>query len=374
MSLGIEAPRVPVMKIDGSVDPELTAELLEAVEHVARRGAFTGGHEVEAFEEEFGAYCGSPHAIGLASGTDALALAFRGLGIGPGDEVIVPANSFIATAEGVTMAGATPKLVDVDPHTHLLTADAVREAIGPRTKAVAPVHLMGSVVDMDPILEVARAAGLYVVEDCAQAHGAWYRGRRVGSLGDAGCFSFYPTKNLGAWGDGGAVTTKHAEVADRIRLLRSHGERPRYHHLVPGLTCRLDALQAAVLRIKLRRLDGWNDDRRRLGALLRTGLAGTSVELPEPGADHVFHLFVVRTAERDALRRTLEARGVATAVHYPIPIHRTDAYADLGYQQGSLPVAERLAEQICTLPLFPSMSDEEAGTVIESIEQYAREA
>jgi dTDP-3-amino-3,4,6-trideoxy-alpha-D-glucose transaminase len=363
MSLGIEAPRVPVMKIDGSVDPELTAELLEAVEHVARRGAFTGGHEVEAFEEEFGAYCGSPHAIGLASGTDALALAFRGLGIGPGDEVIVPANSFIATAEGVTMAGATPKLVDVDPHTHLLTADAVREAIGPRTKAVAPVH---------PILEVARAAGLYVVEDCAQAHGAWYRGRRVGSLGDAGCFSFYPTKNLGAWGDGGAVTTKHAEVADRIRLLRSHGERPRYHHLVPGLTCRLDALQAAVLRIKLRRLDGWNDDRRRLGALLRTGLAGTSVELPEPGADHVFHLFVVRTAERDALRRTLEARGVATAVHYPIP--STDAYADLGYQQGSLPVAERLAEQICTLPLFPSMSDEEAGTVIESIEQYAREA
>lgn len=374
MSLGIEAPRIPVMKIDRSTDPDLTAELLEVVEQVASRGAFTGGHEVEAFEEEFAAYCGIEHALGLASGTDALALAFRGLGIGPGDEVIVPANSFIATAEAVTMAGATPKLVDVDPNTHLLTAAAVRAAIGPRTRAVAPVHLMGSVVDMDPILEVARAAGLFVVEDCAQAHGAWYRGRRVGTLGDAGCFSFYPTKNLGGWGDGGAVVTADPEVADRIRLLRSHGERPRYHHMVPGLTCRLDALQAAVLRVKLRRLDGWNDDRRRLGALLRTGLAGTSVELPEPGADHVFHLFVVRTAERDALRRTLEARGVATAVHYPIPIHRTQAYADLGHQEGSLPAAERLAEQICTLPLFPSMSDEEAGTVIESIEHYAREA
>jgi dTDP-3-amino-3,4,6-trideoxy-alpha-D-glucose transaminase len=232
---------------------------------------------------------------------------------------------------------------------------------------------MGSTVDLDPILEVARGAGLRVIEDTAQAHGAFHRGRRVGTLGDIGCFSFYPTKNLGGWGDGGAVVSNDPDLADRVRLLRSHGERPRYHHQVVGTTARLDALQAAILRVKLRRLDGWNDDRRRLGAALRERLSGTSVELPAPafeGADHVYHLFIVRSDDREAFREHLKQHDVATAVHYPFPIHRTGAYADLGLGQGSLPVAERLAEQICTLPLFPTMSDDELAQVVAAVESF----
>ena len=348
-------------------------ELLEVVARVARTGAFSMGSELEAFEDEFAAYCGADHAVGVSSGTEALALALRVLDIGPGDEVIVPTNSFIASAEAVSLAGATPRLVDVDPTTHLLTAEAVEAAIGPRTRAVIPVHLMGSTVDLDPILEVARGAGLRVIEDTAQAHGAFHRGQRVGTLGDIGCFSFYPTKNLGGWGDGGAVVSNDADIADRVRLLRSHGERPRYHHQVVGTTARLDALQAAILRVKLRRLDGWNDDRRRLGAALRRGLSGTSVELPAPafeGADHVYHLFIVRSDDREAFREHLKQHDVATAVHYPFPIHRTGAYADLGLGQGSLPVAERLAEQICTLPLFPTMSDDEVAHIVAAVESF----
>jgi dTDP-4-amino-4,6-dideoxygalactose transaminase len=370
--LPASALRIPTTRLDQS-DPALLAELLEVVARVAAKGAFTMGHELEAFEEEFAAYCGSPHAVGVSSGTEAIVLALRALGVGAGDEVIVPTNSFIASAEAVSLAGATPKLVDVDPHTHLITADIVAEAIGPRTRAVIAVHLMGSTVDLDPILEITRARGIRLIEDTAQAHGAWYHGRRAGSMGDIGCFSFYPTKNLGAWGDGGAVVTPDAELADQVRLLRSHGERPRYHHRVVGMTARLDALQAALLRVKLARLDGWNEDRRRIGAALRDGLEGTSVELPQPASldgDHVYHLFIVRSPERDALRDHLESHGVASAVHYPFPIHRTEAYADLGWREGSLPVAERLSEEICTLPLFPTMSDVEVARVVRAVREF----
>jgi dTDP-3-amino-3,4,6-trideoxy-alpha-D-glucose transaminase len=294
--------------------------------------------------------------------------------IGPGDEVIVPTNSFIATAEAVSWVGATPVFVDVDPRTHLITAEAVEAAIGPRTRCVIPVHLMGSTVDLDPILEVARAAGLRVIEDTAQAHGAWHRDRRVGTLGDMGCFSFYPTKNLGAWGDGGGVVTADPKLAERVKLLRSHGENPRYHHRIVGTTARLDALQAALLRVKLRQLDDRNDDRRRIGAALREGIAGTSVELPSPafeGADHVYHLFVVRTAQREALRAHLEAQGVSSAVHYPFPIHRTGAYAPETGEPATLPAAERLSQEICTLPLFPTMSDEEIARVVDAVASFA---
>jgi dTDP-4-amino-4,6-dideoxygalactose transaminase len=363
---------IPITRLDQS-DPALVEELLEVVARVAWKGAFSMGSELDAFEAEFAAYCEARHAVGLSSGTEALALALRALDIGAGDEVIVPTNSFIASAEAVSLAGATPKLVDVDPETHLLTAEAVEAAIGPRTRAVIPVHLMGSTVDLDPILAVARAAGLRVIEDTAQAHGAFHRGRRVGTLGDIGCFSFYPTKNLGGWGDGGAIVTNDPDIADRVRLLRSHGESPRYHHQIVGTTARLDALQAAILRVKLRRLDGWNDDRRRLGAALREGLAGTAVELPEPsfeGADHVYHLFIVRSDSREALREHLTRYDVSTAVHYPFPIHRTGAYADLGLSAGSLPVAERLSEQICTLPLFPTMTDDEVSQVISAVASF----
>jgi dTDP-4-amino-4,6-dideoxygalactose transaminase len=232
---------------------------------------------------------------------------------------------------------------------------------------------MGSTVDVPAIVEIAHAAGIRVIEDTAQAHGADVRGRRAGSLGDFGCFSFYPTKNLGGWGDGGAVVTADPRLAERVRLLRSHGESPRYHHQIVGTTARLDALQAALLRVKLRNLDARNDDRRRLGAALRAGLEGTSIALPKPaydGADHVYHLFVVRSRERDALREHLHASDVSSAVHYPFPIHRTDAYAPLGYAAGSLPVAERLAEQICTLPLFPTMTDADVKRVVAAVESF----
>jgi dTDP-3-amino-3,4,6-trideoxy-alpha-D-glucose transaminase len=367
-----ELERIPTTRLDNA-DPALMEELLAVVETVARQGAFTMGAELEAFEAEFAEYCGSPHAVGVSSGTEAIVLALRALGIGQGDEVILPSNSFIATAEGVSLAGARPVLVDVDPSTHLITADAVAAAITEKTRAVIPVHLMGSTVDMDAILDVTRPAGLKVIEDTAQAHGAFIGGRRVGSIGDVGCFSFYPTKNLGGWGDGGAIVTNDPEVAQNVKLLRSHGESPRYHHRMVGTTARLDALQAALLRVKLRRLDGANDARRRLGAALREGLAGTSVQLPEPASadgDHVYHLFIVRTTQRDALREHLDAHGVSSAVHYPFPIHRTEAYADLGLAEGSLPVAERLAEEILTLPLYPTMSDQDVTRIVDAVRAF----
>ena len=370
------AARVPLLKLDPA-DPALLEELLEVVARVASSAAFTMGHELEAFEAEFAAYCEIDHAIGVSSGTEAIVLALKALDIGPGDEVIVPANSFIATAEAVSLVGATPRLVDVDPESHLITAETVAAAIGPRTRAVIPVHLMGSTVDMAPLVEAARAAGLYVIEDCAQAHGARYRGQRVGTFGDIGCFSFYPTKNLGAWGDGGGVVTADARLAERVRLLRSHGEGPRYHHSLVGTTARLDALQAALLRVKLARLEGWNDDRRRVAAELRAGLEGTSLEIPSlasPDGDHVYHLFIARTDRREELRAFLDDRGVSTAVHYPIPIHRTGAYADLGLGEGSLPVVERLAQQICTLPLSPLMTSDEIARVIGAVQDFEMEA
>ncbi len=406
--------QVPFTRMD-CADPALLEELLGAVREVAEHGAFTLGHHVEEFEREFAAYCESDFAVGVSSGTEALVLSLRALQIGPGDEVVVPANSFIATAEAVSAVGAVPVPVDVDPDSHLLTAELVAASLGPRVRCVIPVHLYGATVDLDPILELAREAGIHVVEDACQAHGARYRGRRVGTLGALGCFSFYPAKNLGAWGDGGAVVTSRPELADRVRLLRAHGERPRYHHRVVGSTARLDALQAAVLRRKLTRLDGWNDERRWLAAELRARIttagaraagaahraavgariteawegraAVDSARLPLPGAgvvdpvrppflgaDHVHHLFVVRCEQRDALRRHLAERGVATGIHYPVPIHRTAAYADLGLGPGSLPVSEALAERICSLPMFPGMSGAELQQVAKAVASFTAAA
>jgi dTDP-3-amino-3,4,6-trideoxy-alpha-D-glucose transaminase len=368
--------QVPFTRMD-CADSELLEELMGTVREVAERGAFTLGHHVEAFERDFATYCETDFAIGVASGTEALALALRALEIGPGDEVILPANSFIATAEAVSLVGAIPRPVDVDPDSHLITAELVAAGLGPRVRCVIPVHLFGATVDMDPILELAREAGIHVLEDACQAHGARYRGRRVGTLGALGCFSFYPAKNLGAWGDGGAVVTATPELADRVRLLRSHGERPRYHHRVVGATARLDALQAAILRRKLKRLDGWNDKRRQLGMALREQLTNAPsitpvdpVRAPFSEADHVYHLFVVRCAERDALRAHLERAGVASAIHYPVPIHRTGAYAGLGLAPGSLPVSEALAERVCSLPIFPGMSIAELERLACAVEAF----
>jgi dTDP-3-amino-3,4,6-trideoxy-alpha-D-glucose transaminase len=359
---GDSAARVPFTRLDDG-DPPLLAELLDVVARVARHAAFTLGEEVEAFEREFASWCETEHAVGVSSGTAALELALRGLGIGPGDEVIVPANSFIATAEAVSAAGATPRLADVDPRTALLTAQTAERALTPRTRCAIPVHLYGRTVEMAPLLSLCGSRGIHVVEDACQAHGARYRGRPVGSLGDAGCFSFYPTKNLGAWGDGGAVVTGDRELAARVRLLRSHGEASRHRHELPSGTDRLDALQAAILRVKLGHLDDANACRRAAGAALREALSGSPVATPPPPAadgDHVFHLFVVRSSQRDMLRDRLDARGVASAIHYPKPIHLQPAYASLGLEPGSLPVAERLAAESCSLPIFPMI---EAGQI-----------
>jgi dTDP-3-amino-3,4,6-trideoxy-alpha-D-glucose transaminase len=373
---------VPFTRLDFS-DSELLEELMGSVREIAERGAFTLGTPVEAFEREFAAYCETGFAVGVSSGTEALALALRALEIGPGDEVIVPTNSFIATAEAVSAVGATPKLVDVDPETHLITAEIVAENLGPKVRCVIPVHLFGATVDLDPILALTREAGIHVVEDACQAHGAHYRGRRAGTVGVLGCFSFYPTKNLGGWGDGGAVVTAVPELAERLQLLRSHGERPRYNHRVVGTTARLDALQAAVLRRKLERLDDWNARRRELGSALRERLGGAlehgsgerAISLTSPpfaDADHVYHLFVVRTDAREQLREYLDRQGIASAVHYPTPIHRTGAYAHLGMGPGSLPVSERLSERICSLPIFPSMTDGEIDRVAQAVLGFAQ--
>ncbi len=363
-------PAIPLTRMDCS-DPVLTERLLEAVARVASTGAFTLGEEVERFEREFAAYCETRHAVGVGSGTDALILALRALEIGPGDEVIVPANTFIASAEAVSLVGATPRFVDVDPFTHTLTAETIEPAINDRTAAVIAVHLYGRTVDLDPILELAHAAGLRVIEDACQAHGARYHDHRVGSLADVGCFSFYPSKNLGAWGDGGAVTTDDDELADRVRLLRAHGERPRYAHSIIGTTSRLDAIQAAVLRVKLGLLDEWNDTRRRLAARLTNDLAEVSVSqpvAPGPGEDHVYHQYVVTTRARDALRAHLDTCGISTGIHYPVPIHRSGAYA--GACSTSLPVAEWLANQICSLPMHPSMTGAEIDEVLNAMRTF----
>ena len=364
--------RVPFIRLDAA-HPELFAELMEVVERVARDSAFTLGPLLESFEEDFAAYCEAEHGVGVSSGTAALELALRGLGIGPGDEVIVPTYSFIATAEAVSTVGATPRIVDVDPDTALLTAEAVEAALTPRTRCVIPVHLFGRPVDMDPLLALCRERGIAVIEDACQAHGARYKGQRVGSIGDAGCFSFYPTKNLGGWGDGGALVTNDALLADRVRLLRSHGESPRHNHQLATGTDRLDTLQAAILQVKLGHLDDWNQSRRDAAAALSAGLAESELILPEPAAgdsDHVYHLFVVRSAARDALRDHLDSCGVASAIHYPTPIHLQPAYAELGLGPGSLPVAERLATENCSLPLFPAIEDSQIAEIVAAVESF----
>jgi dTDP-4-amino-4,6-dideoxygalactose transaminase len=370
----VPAP-VPVMKLSNS-SPELFDEMMGAVARVASAGAFTLGHEVEAFEAEFAAYNETAHCVGVSSGTEALVLALRALGIGGGHEVIVPANSFIATAEAVSLVGARPRLVDVDPHTGCLTADIVERNLGPRVRCAIPVHLYGRTVEMEPLLAVCRAAGVAVVEDACQALGARYRGQRVGTLGDLGCFSFYPTKNLGAWGDGGAVVTADPTLAGSVRMLRSHGEgEQRNRHRIVGTTARLDAVQAAVLRVKLACLDGWNDERRRAAAALTEALASCrEIETPaplEPGHDHVFHLYVVTTGQREALRAELGEQGIASAIHYPTPIHLTEAYADLEIGHGGLPVAEGLAGRIVSLPMFPGMTELEIQRVAHAVHELA---
>jgi dTDP-4-amino-4,6-dideoxygalactose transaminase len=357
--MSANATDIPLTVMDHE-DPELFGQLIAAIADVASTGAFIGGAAVERFEADYAAWCEAPHAVGVASGTEALVLALRALEIGPGDEVVVPANSFIATAEAISLVGGRPRFADVDVETQLMTAQTLQRALTPAVRCVVPVHLFGRTVDMAPVMELARDAQLRVVEDASQAHGARYRGQRVGTIGDAGTFSFYPAKNLGAWGDAGAVVTARHALAERVRLLRSHGESPRYRHRVVGTTARLDAIQAAVLRLKLPRLDERNQARRLAADRLRGALQDADLLIAPataaPDGDHVYHQFVVRTPAREFVRRLLARQGIATAIHYPIPIHRSEAYRALAEVHDAAPVATRLAREILSLPMFPSLT------------------
>jgi dTDP-3-amino-3,4,6-trideoxy-alpha-D-glucose transaminase len=355
-------------------DPAIMRELLGAVDEVAKTGAFIGGPFVERFEAALATSCEAAHAVGVASGTEALILVLRALELAPGDEVIVPANSFVATAEAVVLAGGRPRFADVDARTQLITATTLERAYSPKVRGVIPVHLFGRTVEMAEIEALVRGWGAWIVEDCAQAHGARYAARQVGTWGDAGTFSFYPAKNLGAWGDAGAVVTNRADIAERVRLLRSHGEQPRYHHRLVGTTGRLDAVQAAILERKLLRMEAWNADRRQIAGALREGMSDLSRVQPPPApsaaADHVYHQFVVTADERDELCAHLATRGVASAVHYPVPIHRSDAFREFTGDIDPAPVATALAERICSLPMFPSMLDSQIELVIDAVAAF----
>ena len=346
---------------------ELKEEIDAAYHRVMDSGWYLLGREVEEFESEYAAYCEAKYCVAVGNGLDALHLVLRAYGIGPGDEVIVPTNTFIATWLAVSYAGASPVPVEPDPGTHNLDPERLESAITPKTKAIMPVHLYGQPSDMDPILEVARKHRLKVIEDNAQAQGARYKGRRTGSLGDAAGNSFYPGKNLGAFTDAGAVTTNDASLAEQVRVLRNYGSRKKYFNECKGFNSRLDELQAAFLRVKLRHLDEWNRRRQRAAARYQCGLSGAdSLALPfvPEWAEPVWHLYVIQHPRRDALQQAFMQAGIGTLIHYPVPPHRSGAYADGRWQQGDFPVAEALGNRVLSLPMGPHLSDEQIDCVI----------
>lgn len=351
---------------------ESKEELDAAYRRVMESGWYILGREVRAFEEEFAAYCQAEHCVGVGNGLDALHLILRAYGIGEGDEVIVPANTYIATWLAVSCSGAKPVPVEPDERTYNIDPELIEPAITPRTRAVIPVHLYGQPADMDPINRIAGERGLKVIEDAAQAHGALYRGRRAGSLSDAAAFSFYPVKNLGAVGDGGAVVTDDAELADKVRLLRNHGQRVKYRHEVEGFNSRLDELQAAFLRVKLSKLDDWNRRRRAVAARYLEGLdrlPALTLPFVSEWAEPVWHLFIVRYPPRDALQQHLANTGIGTQIHYPIPPHLSDAYADKGWEPGDFPMSELLAGEILSLPMSPHVQRGQLDKVVGSVEE-----
>ena len=357
-------------------DAPLRPEILAAMRRVAESGRYVLGEEVRGFEAEFAAAIGVAHAVGVANGTDALKLALEALGVRPGDEVLTSSHTATFTALAITMLGATPTFCDVEPEGMLLDPARLEAAVTPRTRALVPVHLYGQAADLEPMMALAKRRNLVVVEDCAQAHGALYHGQPVGSFGDAAAFSFYPTKNLGAMGDGGAVVTPRAAVAEVVRQLRNGGQSDRYRHVRTGVNSRLDEIQAAVLRIKLAHLAAATDERRAQAARYEAGLAEAArrgVRLPRelPGRRHVWHLYVVRHAQRDALAKHLEAAGIATISHYPIPVHLQPAYAKLGIAEGTLPETERAAREVLSLPLHPGLPRDSQQRVIEAVNAFA---
>jgi dTDP-4-amino-4,6-dideoxygalactose transaminase len=353
-----------------SIKPEIDG----AVARVFETGQFVLGDEVAAFETEFAAACGAPHAVAMSSGTAALQLALIAAGVGRGDEVITVPFTFVATVAAILYTGARPVFVDVESRSFTMDVSQIEAAVTPRTKAILPVHLYGQPADMDPIRAIAARHGLIVIEDAAQAHAARYKGRPVGSLGDLACFSFYPSKNLGAYGEGGLVTTGRADVADQLRLLRNWGERTKYEHVVAAFNARMQSLQGAILRVKLRHLEAWTERRRdharRYSELLKDSGLGMPEEMPY--ARHVYHLYTVRTPERAAVRAALSAAGIQTGVHYPTPVHLQPAYAELGCRAGQFPVSECAANDVLSLPMYPELTDDQIVAIADAVRQATR--
>lgn len=348
-------------------------EIDSAIQQVLKSGQFILGSHLKALEEEIAAHCHTEYAVGVASGTDALHLSLLACSIGPGDEVITTPFTFIATAEAISQAGATPAFVDIDPRTFNIGVDKIEEKITPRTKAILPVHLYGQPVDIDEIITLAENHNLKIIEDCAQAIGAEYRGKRVGSFGDAGCLSFFPSKNLGCYGDGGMVVTNNPEIAERIRLLRTHGSKQKYYHTLLGFNSRLDEIQAAILRVKLRHLDEWNARRQEIAALYQALLKDARVTTPylAPERKHIYHQYTIRVTKRDELQKKLRQLEIASAVYYPLPLHLQEVYKSLGYPEGSLPESERAAKEALSLPMFPELKEEEISKISFEVNKYS---
>lgn len=351
---------------------EIRDEIQAAIGRVLESTQFTLGAEVSAFEKEFAAYIQSEHAIAVNSGTSAIHLALLAAGVGPGDEVITVPNSFVATVAAICYTGATPVLVDIDPRSFNMDVSLLEAAVTKRTKVVLPVHLFGQPADMDSIMEIARRHNLLVIEDAAQAHAAEYKGRRVGSIGDMGCFSFYPGKNLGAYGEGGMVVTSNSDFVRTLRMLRDWGAEKKYHHELIGYNYRMEGIQGAVLRVKLRYLDKWTDLRRSHAADYRRLLSPLNITVPEEleYARHAYHIFAIRTAARDSLQRALLEREVQTGIHYPIPIHLQKGYLRMGYKQGDFPQAEKVANEMLSLPMFPELTKDQIDTVVDSLQAW----
>ena len=365
--------QVPFLDLRAAYE-ELKEEIDEAVARVLGSGYYLLGKEVEALEEEFAEHLNVEYCVGVGNGLDALHLALRALGVGQGDEVLVPSNTYIATWLAVSYAGAVPVPVEPDERTYNIDPEKLEAAITDRTRAIIPVHLYGQPADMDPILEVARKHNLWVLEDAAQAHGACYKGKRVGGLGDIAGWSFYPGKNLGAFGDGGAVTTNNGELADRVRVLRNYGSRTKYFNEVRGFNSRLDEIQAAVLRVKLKHLDEWNRRRRNIAELYRRELEGCNLILPyvPEWAEPAYHLFVVRSGQRDALQQYLKTQGIGTLIHYPVPPHLQQAYCEIGLAAGTLPISERIHREVLSLPIGPHVTEAQVETVTRAVCQFCQ--
>lgn len=350
---------------------EVREEAIKTFKKVYDSQRFIGGEPCEIFEKEFAEYCGAEYAIGCGNGLDALYLILRGYDIQSGDEVIIPSHTFIATSLAVSYTGATPVQVEVDEKSYTINPSLIEAAITPRTKAIIVVHLYGQPADMDPILKIAKKYNLKVVEDAAQAHGAYYKGRRVGNLGDAAGFSFYPGKNLGAFGDSGAVVTNDKELAIKVKALGNYGSLKKYEHIYTGTNSRLDTLQAALLSLKLSHLEKWNDARKKIAEKYLLGIKNDKIILPQVmHGDHVWHLFVIRTKERQALVNYLDEKGIHTLIHYPTPIHLQEAYASQAHYVGDYPIAERLAKEVLSLPMFYGMTEEQIQYVIDSINEF----